>query len=147
MGWLTATAAALLISSAAPAIAEEKLPHQTTAPGPSAPPVLIVPVTFEVDDPQVAAVKLQAALLDRLRPLEARFREDTRIRRVGALVGVSAVALGAFRREQALVAVGSGALRLGLERQLSAVHQKTGFAMSPRLERRGFSLFLTKTLQ
>jgi hypothetical protein len=69
------------------------------------------------------------------------------MRRLGAVIGVGAVALGAFRGEQPLMAVGTGVLRIGLDRQLSTIRHTTGFSVSPRLEHRGFSVALTRTFQ
>ncbi len=145
MGWLNVTVAALVIG-AAPDLGDRTLVRTATVSAPP-PVVTVVAVSFEVDDPQVAARRLEAALLARLKPLELRFRGDARMRRLGAVIGVGAVALGALRREQPLMAAGSGVLRFGLNRQLSAIQRTTGFSVSPRLERRGFSLVLTRTFE
>jgi hypothetical protein len=96
------------------------------------------------DDPQVSAQRLVAALRDRLTPIETRLREDTRVRHAGAAVGLGAIALGALRRDHPLTLIGMGALRLGLDGQLSSINRTSGFSVSPRLERRGFSIFLTR---
>jgi hypothetical protein len=107
----------------------------------------VAPVKLDVDDPQVAARRFEAELVERLKPLEARFREDTRLRHAGTVIGLGAVALGALRREQLLTAVGTGALRLGLDHQLSTIQHTSGFSVAPRLERGGLSISVTKTFR
>lgn len=152
MGWLGVTATALLISSATPLLAQEKPtpPIRAVLLTRSTPVVAVPhlkPEVREVEDPQMAARRLETALLDRLKPLHARFRDDTSLSRVGAVVGLGALALGAVRREQPLLAVGGGALRIGLDRQLSTIRRSTGFAVEPRLERGGFSISMTRTFR
>jgi hypothetical protein len=148
MRWLGISAGALLISGAASAFAEETLLRPTAPIAPARGPAIAVPaVKLDVDDPQVAARRFQAALFERLKPIEARFREDPRLRRAGAIIGFGAVAAGALRHKQPLTAVGTGALRLGFGRQLSTLQRNTGFSVSPTLERRGFSISLTRRFQ
>jgi hypothetical protein len=149
MCWLGVTALALVIGNGAPDVAEGRLVRPTAAVGhaPSVRVVAVAPLTLDVDDPRVAAHRLETALLDRIKPLEARFREDARLRRAGAVIGLGAVAFGALHGQQPLIAVGTGVLRVGLDRQLAAMQRTTGFSVSPGLERRGFSITLTRTFQ
>ena len=141
------TVAALLISGNTADAGEQKLVRSTPPVDPPAPIVAVVPAGSDVDDPQLSARRLSAALVDRLKPIEARLRKDTNLRQAGAVIGVGAVALGALRGEHRLTIVGMGALRLGLHSQLSTIERTSGFSVSPRVERRGFSVFLTRTFQ
>jgi len=142
MSSLAVTAAALLMSGAASVFANEPLVRSITPA--RVPLVTVARLKLDVDNPHVAARRLETALLARLKPIEARFREDTRLRRVGTVIGLGAVAVGALRGEQPLVAVGTGVLRLGFSHQISEIQRTTGFSVSPTLERHGFSISLTK---
>jgi hypothetical protein len=98
------------------------------------------------DDVAIAAQRFVDEWSERLRPLEQRLRDDRRVRHAGAIVGLSAAALGALRGQQTLTFVGSQALRVGLDRQLTAIRARTGFEVQPTLGRRGFSVTLSRNL-
>jgi len=148
MGWMGLAAAALLISGAADGSDDRPAKPAIVRPAP-APPIAVntVEKTSEIDDPVVAARHLELALLDRLKPLEARLRQDTHLRHAGTVIGIGAVMLGALRRERPFAAAGTGVLRFGLDRQLTTIQRRTGFSVAPRVERRGVSIFVTKTFR
>jgi len=111
------------------------------------PVVSVVPVmTAEdtSDDVRVAAKRFMDEWSGRLRPLEERLRQDVRLRRAGAIVGLSAAAIGAIRGEQTLTFVGTQAVRLGLERQLSAIRARSGFTVAPSIGHRRFELAVSR---
>ena len=97
------------------------------------------------DDPVVAAKQLADALSERLRPISERFREDGRLRSAGAVVGLTAIALGSLRGGSALTFAGTQALRLGFERQIGTFREQTGFTLSPSIGRRSCALVVTRT--
>jgi len=99
------------------------------------------------DDPVVAAKQLADALSERLRPISERFREDGRLRSAGAVVGLTAIALGSLRGGRALTFAGTQALRVGFERQIGTIRQQTGFTLSPSIGRRSCALVVTRTFQ
>ena len=154
--WSGILAAALLINvtraayggehlSKSPSAVAAATPLSSTEMPPAGPAPAAASAKLALDDdPQVSAERLVAALRDRLTPIEAKLRDDTRVRHASAAVGLGAIALGALRREHPLTLIGMGALRLGLDGQLSRINRTSGFAVSPRLERRGFSIFLTR---
>ena len=98
------------------------------------------------DDPIASAKRLSDALSERLRPVEQRFRDDARLRSAGAIVGLGAIAVGALRGQSALTFVGTQAIRVGVDRQLSAVHAHTGFSVTPAIGRRSFSIVISRTV-
>ena len=113
-----------------------------------APVVSVVPVmTAEdtSDDVAVAARRFVDEWSERLRPLEQRLRQDTRLRRAGAVVGLSAAAIGAIRGEHTLTFVGTQAVRLGLDRQLTAIRARSGFAVAPTIGHRRFEITVSRT--
>lgn len=148
MGWLaTSAAVAVVLGSAVPLSAEESGAGQPRpSRTPSVPVVAVAPLSLDQDDPQIAARRLEEALIDRLKPIEQRLRHDTRLRRAGTVVGLGAMALGALRGDQSLAFVGTGALRLGFDRQLTTVQRKTGFSVAPTITRRGCAVTVTRTL-
>jgi hypothetical protein len=112
------------------------------------PVVSVVPVmTAEdtSDDLTVAARRFVDEWSARLRPLEQRLRQDARLRRAGAVVGLSAAAIGAIRGEQTLTFVGTQAVRLGLDRQLTAIRAHSGFTVAPTIGHRRFEITVSKT--
>lgn len=114
---------------------------------PQTPVVSVAPVmTAEdtSDDVTVAARRLVDEWSGRLRPLEERLRQDVRLRRTGAIVGLSAAAIGAIRGEQTLTFVGTQAVRLGLDRQLTAIRARSGFTVAPTIGHRRFELTVSK---
>ena len=97
------------------------------------------------DDPVVAAKQLADALSERLRPISERLREDGRLRSAGTVVGLAAIALGSLRGGGALTFAGTQALRVGFERQIGTIRERTGFALSPSIGRRSCALVFTRT--
>jgi hypothetical protein len=97
------------------------------------------------DDPVVAARQLADALSERLRPISERLREDGRLRSAGAVVGLTAIALGSLRGGRALTFAGTQALRVGFERQIGTIREQTGFTLSPSIGRRSCALVITRT--
>ena len=112
------------------------------------PVVSVVPVmTAEdsSDDVTVAARQFVDEWSERLRPLEQRLRQDARLRRAGAVVGLSAAAIGAIRGEHTLTFVGTQAVRLGLDRQLTAIRARSGFSVAPTIGHRRFEITVSRT--
>ena len=113
------------------------------------PPVVsVVPVMTPddtSDDVTVAARRFVDEWSERLRPLEQRLRQDSRLRRAGAVVGLSAAAVGALRGEHTLTFVGTQAVRLGLDRQLTAIRARSGFSVSPTIGHRRFEITVSRT--
>jgi len=146
-------AAAIVIVGAAAAFpsvvsAQDKVAIRVPLVRPQTPVVSVAPVmTAEdtSDDVRVAAQRFFDNWSARLRPLEQRLREDSRLRRAGAVVGLSAAAIGAVRGEQTLTFVGTQALRLGLDRQLTAIRARSGFSVAPALGHRRFEVTVSKT--
>jgi hypothetical protein len=81
-------------------------------------------------------------LAERLRPFQERLREDDRVRAAGSALGLGIVAYETLHRSphMSLAFVGTQALRLGLHRQLSTVHSRSGFVVEPSIEQRGFAI-------
>ena len=98
------------------------------------------------DDPVASAKRLSDALSERLRPVEQRFRDDARLRNTGAFVGLGVVAVGALRGQGTLTFIGTQALRIGFDRQLSDVHALTGFSVTPSIGRRRVSIVIRRTV-
>lgn len=88
-------------------------------------------------------------LAERLRPFQERLREDDRVRAAGSALGLGIVAYEAFHRrpQMPLAFVGTQALRLGLHRQLSTVHSRSGFVVEPSIEQGGFAITFRRTLE
>lgn len=127
--------------------AQDKLGTRAPLVRSHAPVVSVVPVmTAEdtSDDVRVAANRFVDEWSGRLRPLEERLRQDVRLRRAGAIVGLSAAAIGAIRGEQTLTFVGTQAVRLGLDRQLTAIRARSGFTVAPTIGHRRFELTVSK---
>ena len=91
----------------------------------SVPPAVFTEV--DGDSPAVAAKRLADQFYDRLQPIEQRVREDQRLRCTSEMLGVSAVALGALRGGTSLTFLGTQALRLGFDRQLTQIRHRTGY--------------------
>jgi hypothetical protein len=112
------------------------------------PVVSVVPVMTAADtsdDVTAAARRFVDEWSARLRPLEQRLRQDARLRRAGAVVGLSAAAIGAIRGEQTLTFVGTQAVRLGLDRQLTALRARSGFTVAPTIGHRRFEITVSRT--
>jgi hypothetical protein len=128
--------------------AQDKVGIRAPQVRPQTPVVSVVPVMTAADtsdDLTVAARRLVDEWSARLRPLEQRLRHDVRLRRAGAVVGLSAAAIGAIRGEQTLTFVGTQAVRLGLDRQLTAIRARSGFTVAPTIGHRGFEITVSKT--
>jgi hypothetical protein len=99
------------------------------------------------DDVAVAAQRFADEWSERLRPLGERLRDDRRLRRAGAIVGLSAAAIGAVRGQHTLTFIGTQALRVGLDRQLTAIRARSGFNVEPTIGHRSFGVTISKTYQ
>ena len=85
-------------------------------------------------------------LEEKWRPLRQRVPEDERLRFLSGLVGVSVLVYeGTAERGLSVGALGTEALRLGLQPQLHRVRDRTGFALEPSIGRRRFVLTFRKT--
>jgi len=96
------------------------------------------------DDVTIAAQRFLDQWSKRLQPIEQRLREDRRIRRAGAVLGLSAAAIGALRGQQTLTFVGTQALRLGLDRQLAAIRARSGVVVEPTIGHRSLAITVSK---
>jgi hypothetical protein len=87
-------------------------------------------------------------LVERLRPLQDRFREDHRMRRAESILGLGIVAYQALgnRREIPLSFVGTHALRLGLHRELADIRERSGYVVEPSIGHRSFVITFRRTL-
>jgi hypothetical protein len=92
----------------------------------------------------VAAVK---RVVDKWRPLRQRLPQDQRIRVLSGVVGVGILAShGMLRgRKLPLSVVGAEALRIGLDPQIRALRQRTGFELEPSIGHRRFVVTLRRT--
>ncbi|HJZ71834.1 MAG TPA: hypothetical protein VKE51_08835 [Vicinamibacterales bacterium] len=131
------------------ALAQERAAQRPAHVRPGVPVVTVADSLGEnltEDDAAAAARKFVAEWSERLRPLEQRLREDRRLRSAGAIVGLSAAAIGAVRGQQTLTFIGTQAIRLGLDRQLTTIRARSGFEIQPTIGRRGFSVTVSKDL-
>ena len=96
------------------------------------------------DDVAVSAKRLADELSERLRPIEVRVQSDARLRSAGALVGLSAVAVGALRGQRTLAVAGAEVIRLGLNHQLDVVRARTGFSVTPSLGDHRFTVTFSR---
>jgi hypothetical protein len=85
--------------------------------------------------------------VERLRPLEQRLRDDDRVRRAGAVIGISALALGALHGTKPLTFAGTHALRIGLNKQLTAIEARSGFAVEPSIGHRSIAVTVKRTFE
>src|SRR5207248_2814663 len=98
------------------------------------------------DDAAVAAQRFADRWSQRLQPFEQRLREDSRLRRAGAVLGLSAAAIGALHGQRTLTFVGTQAVRLGLDRQLVAIRARTGVSVEPTIGYRTVAITVSKTI-
>jgi hypothetical protein len=117
----------------------------TVPAAPRAPVVAVAPVTLDNDDSIDSIQRASERVLERLRPIEQRLREDDRLRRAGTVVGLSAVALGAMHGTKPLTFAGTQALRFGLQKQLTAIQHRSGFTVEPSIGHRSVSVSLNRT--
>jgi hypothetical protein len=111
------------------------------------PVVSVAPALADVesDKPTVAMKRLSDEWSARLRPIEERFREDRRLRRAGVVVGLGTAALGALRGQRTLTFVGTQALRLGLDKHLTLLRERSGFVLEPTIGPRAFAITASRT--
>jgi len=125
------------------AAAQDKFAVRTPRVARGTPVVSAAPAITDADtadDVAVAAQRFAEQLSERLQPIEQRLREDARLRRAGAVIGLSAAAIGALRGQQTLTFVGTQAIRLGLDRQLAAVRGRSGVSIEPTIGRHGWAI-------
>jgi hypothetical protein len=129
-------------------VAGEETPAGGRAAPASAPRVAARPGNALVNpqDSVRAAGQRPDALTERVMMLDHQLRNDTRLRNVGALMGMGALALGAVRRQNATAFVGTQALRIGFDRQLAAVRDHTGCSVAASVGRRGFSVVVSREM-
>ena len=102
-------------------------------------------VDAAADDALVASKRFSDQVFARLEPVERLLRQDPRLARAGAVVGLGAAALGALRGQQSLTFIGTQAVRLGLEKQLTQIRRRSGFVIEPSIEYRGIGLIISRT--
>ena len=125
-------------------------PHATTSLAtPAGPVVAVAPVSIGDPDDDAAVVMQRTTerLAERLRPLEQRLREDDRLRRAGAIVGIGAVAMGALHGTAPLTFAGTQAVRFGLHGPLDAIERRTGFAIEPSIGHRRIAVTVNRTFR
>jgi hypothetical protein len=143
-----AIVAFVAVGLARAATAQDRAQMRPAHPVVVGPTVSVAPVLSNddtSDDVTVAARRFVEEWSDRLRPIEQRLRDDSRLRRAGAIVGLSAAAVGALRGQQTLTFVGTQAIRVGLDRQLSAIRAKSGFSVEPTIGYRRFAITVNRT--
>ena len=112
---------------------------------PAVPVVRVAPVVIADEDVSEPVERAAERLVDRLRPLERRLRDDDRVRRAGTVVGLGAIALGALNGAKPLTVAGTHALRLGLSKQLTAIEARSGFAVEPSIGHRSIAVTVKRT--
>jgi len=128
------------------AAAQDKFAVRAPRVARGTPVVAVAPAISDADtadDAAVAARRFAEQLSERLRPIEQRLRDDARLRRAGAVIGLSAAAIGAFRGQQALTFVGTQAIRLGLDRQLATFRARSGVSVEPSIGYRRLAIVVS----
>jgi hypothetical protein len=100
----------------------------------------------DAETPQVAAKRLADQFYNRLQPIEHLVRDDQRLRRASEAIGLSAIALGALRGGGSLTFVGTQALRLGFDRQLTQIRNRTGLVVEPSIGYRSIGVTASRPL-
>ena len=100
----------------------------------------------DIETPQVAAKRFADEFYNRLQPIEQLVRDDQRLRRASEAVGLSAIALGALRGGSSLAFVGTQALRLGFDKQLTQIRTRTGFVVEPSIGYRSIGVTASRPL-
>jgi hypothetical protein len=83
----------------------------------------------------------------RIRALEARFRDDVQLQRGAIVVALGAAAVDAVRRKRSLTGVSTQALRLGLDKPLARIGQRSGLMVAPSIGYRTLAVTITRTFQ
>ena len=117
----------------------------TLRSAPAVPVVSVAPVTIADENASEPVERAAERLVERLRPLEQRLRDDDRVRRAGAVIGISALALGALHGTTPLTLAGTHALRLGLSKHLTAIEARSGFAVEPSIGHRAIAVTVRRT--
>ena len=96
-----------------------------------------------------AADAIVERVIQRLRPIENRLRDDHRLRKAESLIGLGVVAYEALQKNPRvpLGYIRTQALRMGLHRQLTTIRQRSGYEIEPSIGRRSFSVTLRKTFK
>jgi len=137
-----------VVGAARPAVCED-MPDRGTSSTPASarrPALRPGDTLFNPQDRGVAASNRLDALTKRVMMLDHQLRTDTRLRGVGALGGMGAVALGAVRHQNAMAFVGTQAIRVGFDRQLAAVREHTGCSVGASVGRRGFTVTVSRQM-
>jgi hypothetical protein len=99
----------------------------------------------DVEPPAAAAARLAEDFYRRLRPLEQRLRDDSRIRSAGVTIGLGAIAFGALGGQRSLTFAGTQALRFALDRQLTQVRHRSRLVLAPTIGHRAFAMTASRT--
>ena len=110
----------------------------------------VVSVRPPLTDPDVTAtpavvLRLSEELAGRLRAMERRFRDDQRLQRAATVMGLGAAVFGALRGKDTLTFAGTPALRLGLDRQLMQIRDRSGFAVEPSIGYHAVAIRVSRT--
>jgi hypothetical protein len=130
------------------AVAEDKPASRVVTLVPGTPVVSVAAGVTDMagaDDVTAAAKRFSDELYARVRPIETRLQNDSRLRSAGTVIGLSAAAIGALRGQRALTVVGTEAIRFGLDRQLRVVRARTGFSVTPSLGQHAFTVTFSRT--
>jgi len=135
----------MLLAVSSAVSAQERAALRLTHIAPAVPVVAVAPIAIDGDDDSMVTIqRMSNELTERLRPIEQRFREDERLRRVGAVIGLSAAAVGALRGQPTMTFIGTHAVRLGLDRQVATIRKRTGFVVEPSIGHHSFAVTATK---
>src|SRR5262249_52855505 len=126
---------------AMPSAREEPAPRHT----PPTPIVSVAPVMLADEGASEPVEPAAERLLDHLRPLERRLRDDDRVRRAGTVVGLGAIALGTLHGGKPLTFAGTHALRIGLTRQLAEIEARSGLTVEPSIGHRSIAVTVKRT--
>lgn len=83
----------------------------------------------------------------RLRRIEQRVRTDERLRQAGAIVGLGAAAIGAIRGDNPLTFIGTHALRIAFDPQLSRLRARTGMTVETSVGYRRVAITFSRTFE
>ena len=113
---------------------------------------LVIPIAVARTEPNSATAGGAArGRLDefnaRIRALEARFRDDAQLQRGAIVVALGAAAVDAVRRKRSLTGVSTQALRLGLDRPLARIGERSGLTVEPSIGYRTLAVTVTRTFR